>query len=291
MITLNLSHICTVTTCNGNNNKERDANRQTTRPNLSILYKSSTPKTQDTRYRDMNVTKIELVHKESDTTNSSTKMSATSASGSSSEKASMLSPKQKEVLWATIPGNSKCCDCGQDKPEWASLNLATVMCLDCSGQHRGLGTHISFVRSIIMDSWTPSQIERMKLGGNDACKEFLISHDVDFDTLSIRQRYDTPAADLYQNVLKAKLNGTPIPTELPPPRVPKKPLTKKQMTGFGSSAHPRETRKQNRKKLAVVGSAIVSVAAVAWGLSRSGGKGGDAKQPTTSPTATATSRS
>jgi hypothetical protein len=32
------------------------------------------------------------------------------------------------------------------------------MCLDCSGRHRALGVHISFVRSVSMDSWSEKQV-------------------------------------------------------------------------------------------------------------------------------------
>lgn len=35
-----------------------------------------------------------------------------------------------------IPGNDQCIDCGKEDPQWASLNLAIFMCLECSGQHR-----------------------------------------------------------------------------------------------------------------------------------------------------------
>ena len=33
--------------------------------------------------------------------------------------------------------------------------------VDCAGQHRGLGVHVSFVRSLAMDRWTPTQLRRM----------------------------------------------------------------------------------------------------------------------------------
>lgn len=38
-------------------------------------------------------------------------------------------------------------------PDWASLNLGTLICIECSGIHRNLGTHISKVRSLALDVW------------------------------------------------------------------------------------------------------------------------------------------
>ena len=44
-------------------------------------------------------------------------------------------------------------------PRWASWNLGVFLCIRCAGIHRNLGVHISRVKSVNLDSWTPEQIE------------------------------------------------------------------------------------------------------------------------------------
>ena len=122
-----------------------------------------------------------------------------------------------------ISGNEYCMDCGIDNPDWASINLGIFICLECSGKHRSLGTHISFVRSVFMDSWSDEQLTMMTIGGNDQCKEFLSKKGNTSTT--IRDKYDSPESFLYQQVLKARRDGKPEPTELPPPSSPKTPTT------------------------------------------------------------------
>lgn len=56
------------------------------------------------------------------------------------------------------PGNSKCCDCPSLDTDWGSISHGTLICLDCAGKHRSLGVHVSFVRSITMDTWSPEQV-------------------------------------------------------------------------------------------------------------------------------------
>ena len=55
-------------------------------------------------------------------------------------------------------GNDACADCGAPGPDWASINQGVVLCLDCSGVHRRLGTHLTKVRSAVLDvrEWTPA---------------------------------------------------------------------------------------------------------------------------------------
>lgn len=52
--------------------------------------------------------------------------------------------KPIDVLTRVL-GNERCADCGAPEPDWASLNLGVLICIECSGIHRNLGVHISKV--------------------------------------------------------------------------------------------------------------------------------------------------
>ena len=88
------------------------------------------------------------------------------------------------------------------------------MCLECSGRHRSLGVHVSFVRSVSMDSWSEKQIQIMRSGGNQKCNSFLQQHSVNKET-SIPTKYNSPPAQLFRDRLLAEVEGRPLPTELP----------------------------------------------------------------------------
>ena len=66
-------------------------------------------------------------------------------------------------------GNAWCADCGSNaKVEWVSINLGIILCIECSGIHRSLGTHISKIRSLTLDthSFTNDIVELLLLIGN-----------------------------------------------------------------------------------------------------------------------------
>ncbi|XP_028817224.1 arf-GAP with coiled-coil, ANK repeat and PH domain-containing protein 2 [Denticeps clupeoides] len=79
-------------------------------------------------------------------------------------------PSRPAILGVALrgPGNRRCCDCGEEEPRWASVNLGITMCIECSGIHRSLGVHISKVRSLTLDSWEPEQLKLLCMLGNDA---------------------------------------------------------------------------------------------------------------------------
>ncbi|XP_043928964.1 arf-GAP with Rho-GAP domain, ANK repeat and PH domain-containing protein 1 isoform X2 [Protopterus annectens] len=74
-----------------------------------------------------------------------------------------------ERIWEE-KSNRTCADCGDTKPEWASVNLCVVICKKCAGEHRSLGPNISKVRSLKMDRkiWTEELIQLFQQIGN--CK-------------------------------------------------------------------------------------------------------------------------
>uniref|UniRef100_A0A3Q1HCD2 Arf-GAP with coiled-coil, ANK repeat and PH domain-containing protein n=1 Tax=Anabas testudineus TaxID=64144 RepID=A0A3Q1HCD2_ANATE len=69
------------------------------------------------------------------------------------------------------PGNQQCCDCSEEEPRWASINLGVTMCIECSGIHRSLGVHLSKVRSLTLDSWEAEQLKLLCGLGNNVMNQ------------------------------------------------------------------------------------------------------------------------
>jgi len=73
------------------------------------------------------------------------------------------------ITRAVLENNRFCADCGKEYPDWVSLNLCVLICIECSGIHRSLGVHVSKVRSMKMDKLSATEAQMLLVTGNDTC--------------------------------------------------------------------------------------------------------------------------
>lgn len=102
-----------------------------------------------------------------------------------------------------LPGNDHCIDCNSTKEvEWASVSFGILFCVRCSYIHKlVVGAHFRSIKPQTI--WTRDQLNRMKLGGNEAFRSYLNSKGIDFNRSSMHVRYTCPQAKEYYLELKA----------------------------------------------------------------------------------------
>ena len=122
--------------------------------------------------------------------------------------------KQLEEIY-TEESNSTCFDCDNKPAHWASISNGIFLCLDCSGEHRGYGIGVSFIRSVTMDQWTQEQVNIMKVGGNQRLKDFLTTYEMP-DNIDKKQIYCSKLMNYYRRQLKAESIRQIFMEPLPP---------------------------------------------------------------------------
>ncbi|KAG5929001.1 hypothetical protein E4U42_007498 [Claviceps africana] len=160
-------------------------------------------------------------------------------SGALSKRQQARNEKALQDLVHNIPGNNQCADCHARNPAWASWSLGVFLCMRCAAIHRKLGTHISKVKSLSMDSWSNEQVDNMRKVGNVASNQIYNPESkhppvpVDVDEADsamerfIRQKY------IHNVAAESRKPRSPRSEEGIPPPLPPKNSTK---FGFRSAS-------------------------------------------------------
>ncbi|KAI0932946.1 hypothetical protein AcW1_000088 [Taiwanofungus camphoratus] len=109
------------------------------------------------------------------------------------------------------PENKLCADCKRNDPRWASWNIGVFLCIRCSGIHRSMGTHISKVKSVDLDVWTPEQMASIQKWGNRLANLYWEAH--------LRPGH-VPADHKMESFIRSKYESRRWAIEGPPPSDP-----------------------------------------------------------------------
>lgn len=139
------------------------------------------------------------------------------------------------------PGNRTCVDCGAKNPVWASATYGVLICFECAGRHRSMGTHLSFVRSTTLDVWKYSDLARMQASSNARFLEYLSAHGA--GDLPVADRYTSAAAAQYRALIDEETASASSPAAATPILASSKPAAARQPAGAAQQQPPPQQQK------------------------------------------------
>lgn len=174
------------------------------------------------------------------------KMSSNNSSTSrkESERTKLIQEKCQTLLTQMLrdEDNKYCVDCDAKGPRWASWNLGVFLCIRCAGIHRNLGVHISRVKSVNLDTWTPEQVISLQQMGNSRARAVYEAQ--------LPDGFRRPQTDnALESFIRAKYEHKKyLAREWVPPSPPK--------VDWGKEIDEELERQKRKKKAAQAGSAL-----------------------------------
>ncbi|XP_029305929.1 stromal membrane-associated protein 1-like isoform X2 [Cottoperca gobio] len=163
------------------------------------------------------------------------------------EKAQKLNEQHQAILSKLLreEENKYCADCEAKGPRWASWNLGVFMCIRCAGIHRNLGVHISRVKSVNLDQWTPEQIQSMVDMSNRRAKLLYEAHlPGNFKHPQTDQAVEVFIRDKYE---RKKYYNKEALAEAPPKSSEAAPLSTSPSSQADGSRQEKEREKKKEK--------------------------------------------
>lgn len=131
-------------------------------------------------------------------------------------------------------------------PRWASWNIGVFLCIRCAGIHRNLGVHISKVKSVNLDTWTPEQVVSLQQMGNSRARAVYEAN--------LPDNFRRPQNDSsLESFIRAKYEHKKyIAREWVPPTLPKVNWEKEIDEEIEKQKRKKKTTLENKKTLASV---------------------------------------
>jgi ADP-ribosylation factor GTPase-activating protein 1 len=117
--------------------------------------------------------------------------------------------QQKKIIdyLMNLGDNMRCFDCSKDEfnldktpAHWSSINNGIFICMECSGEHRGFGVNISYIRSITLDSLNKNQLDLLKIAGNKRLNDFLRFYSIN-KNIPKKQLYNSKIMQCYRKMV------------------------------------------------------------------------------------------